>query len=172
MKTSLYRHFNSDGQLLYVGISLNWKNRLSQHHKDSYWFMDVTDISIEWFDSREDALKAERDAIKTEKPLCNKMHNLDGSEIDEKPVEEESPCLGTQVMKFINDKGKIFFKKGEVAAMLGVSNFYITDFFERGGIKPLQPFLPMSAREVYYIDDVVRCIQKIVTEEKIKGDEA
>jgi predicted GIY-YIG superfamily endonuclease len=72
--TALYRHFDSDGRLLYVGISLNVVARLSEHCKTSHWFGSITRIDVERFRSRQAALAAERKAIRTEKPL----HNIAG----------------------------------------------------------------------------------------------
>lgn len=74
-KTSLYRHFNADGELLYVGISLNHLIRLYQHSNASPWFDEISNISVEHFPSREEAVQAELTAIKKEKPKHNKAHS-------------------------------------------------------------------------------------------------
>jgi hypothetical protein len=58
MRTALYRHFDADGRLLYVGISMQ----------------DIATVRIEWFYSRKEALQAELRAITTENPA----HNLAG----------------------------------------------------------------------------------------------
>lgn len=73
--TSLYRHFASDGTLLYVGISLSWFERTRAHAAHSDWFSRVCRVEIEWFPSRAEALVAETIAIKAEKPLFNLHHN-------------------------------------------------------------------------------------------------
>jgi hypothetical protein len=72
--TALYRHFDSEGCLLYVGISLNAIARLANHRLTSHWFETVARVEIERFRSRQAALAAERKAIRTEKPL----HNIAG----------------------------------------------------------------------------------------------
>lgn len=71
--TALYRHFDGQGCLLYVGVSLNALQRLSEH-RYSYWIDRVARVDIERFPSREAALAAEREAIRIEKPL----HNIAG----------------------------------------------------------------------------------------------
>lgn len=71
METALYRHFDKDGVLLYIGISLNPFNRLNQHFIVSEWVTEITDIKIEWYDTREEAVEAERQAIKMEKNPCS-----------------------------------------------------------------------------------------------------
>lgn len=71
MKTHLYRHFNSNNELLYVGISLSAFNRLSQHKESSKWFEEISNVTIQSFDNREDALKSERIAVQEENPKYN-----------------------------------------------------------------------------------------------------
>ena len=67
----LYRHFDSNGILLYVGISLNSAYRQEQHRKNSAWFYSIARIEVERFASRDEASAAERAAIKSEFPLFN-----------------------------------------------------------------------------------------------------
>mgnify|MGYP003647139781 CR=1 FL=1 len=75
MITSLYRHFDHEGALLYVGISLSWPARTKQHAHGSRWFDLVAKVEIERFPTRAAALEAERQAIKSEKPKFNIVHN-------------------------------------------------------------------------------------------------
>lgn len=69
--TDLYRHFDSKGVLLYVGISLYAIHRLSQHKKTAHWFEDLVRVDIEKFPSRRLASWAEYNAIQNENPLWN-----------------------------------------------------------------------------------------------------
>ena len=71
MTTQLYRHFDESRSLLYVGISLSTFNRLSQHRDHSDWFKTITNVTIEHFPTREEAMAAERKAIKSENPKFN-----------------------------------------------------------------------------------------------------
>lgn len=71
MHTQLYRHFDESNSLLYVGISLSTFNRLSQHRDHSEWFKKVKNVTIEHFSTREEAMAAERTAIKSENPKFN-----------------------------------------------------------------------------------------------------
>ena len=70
-RTALYRFFDADGRLLYVGVSGNTESRWRQHAESKPWWPDVAEKTTEWLDSRPDALDAERAAIRTEKPLYN-----------------------------------------------------------------------------------------------------
>lgn len=67
----LYRHFDDKGKLLYVGISLSALARLCQHRVHSEWYARIRNVTIQNFDTREQALEAERLAIQNEKPLHN-----------------------------------------------------------------------------------------------------
>jgi hypothetical protein len=71
IKHHLYRHFDADGLLLYVGISINAINRLYQHSNASAWFDEIKTITIEHFDSLDAVVNAERTAIRDEKPKWN-----------------------------------------------------------------------------------------------------
>lgn len=70
-KTSLYRHFDKDGRLLYVGISHSFMARLSRHASASHWYWDIATVSVEHHRSRDHALYAEALAIRDENPIHN-----------------------------------------------------------------------------------------------------
>jgi hypothetical protein len=72
-RTSLYRHFDAKGQLLYVGVSLSHVARLGQHRSKSGWYWDIAWVDVQHFETRERALYAEAIAIRDEKPLHNTM---------------------------------------------------------------------------------------------------
>jgi hypothetical protein len=71
-KTSLYRHFNGEGRLLYVGISCNLAARTNMHCLYSYWFGEVARIDVEHHPNRPRAERAEAIAIRDENPLYNR----------------------------------------------------------------------------------------------------
>lgn len=71
--TGLYRHYNMQGDLLYVGISLNAVNRSYGHSRAAPWWDEITNITVERFPSRGAAEAAERAAIQNEKPRYNKI---------------------------------------------------------------------------------------------------
>lgn len=73
-RTCLYRHFNADGCLLYVGVSYSPSDRKHHHNWASSWFPQVARTTMGWFATRRAALDAELRAIKEENPL----HNLQG----------------------------------------------------------------------------------------------
>lgn len=71
MSVKLYRHFDKNNVLLYVGISLSAAKRLSEHHAKSWWGARISRMTIEEFPDREIALRAEAIAIHDENPTCN-----------------------------------------------------------------------------------------------------
>jgi hypothetical protein len=72
MRCELYRHFDKDGNLLYVGISWTAIGRLMNGHRHgAHWFDRITRVEIEHFDSRTKALAAEKLALKNERPAFN-----------------------------------------------------------------------------------------------------
>lgn len=71
MKTTLYRYFDSDGELLYVGVTGDNTKRQSQHRRNSFWFGEIASARFEHFDDRDEALDAETKAIQTEHPKYN-----------------------------------------------------------------------------------------------------
>jgi hypothetical protein len=72
--TDLYRHFDANGTLLYVGISLSAIGRLQAHKGSSHWSNNIARVTIENFPTREMALAAEVRAIQSERPLHNVVH--------------------------------------------------------------------------------------------------
>lgn len=72
--TSVYRMYDSDGELLYVGMTMDLAERTRKHKAAAPWWKFVARVDVEHFDSRERAAAAERAAIDGEAP----MYNLDG----------------------------------------------------------------------------------------------
>lgn len=73
----LYRHFDQEGALLYIGISDALTARSSDHMSGSPWARFVHRVVVEpdGYESRAAALAAERLAIGIERPIFNKQHS-------------------------------------------------------------------------------------------------
>jgi hypothetical protein len=71
VNTYLYRCFDRDGQLLYVGITDDVDRRLRQHAVDKFWWPDVTKVTRMAFQRRTEALWAEWAVITTCHPIYN-----------------------------------------------------------------------------------------------------
>lgn len=71
MRTVLYRHFDADGLLLYVGITNNPTRRLAEHKCRAIWRNEIDRVDVKWIGDRADALEAEAKAIREERPIFN-----------------------------------------------------------------------------------------------------
>jgi predicted GIY-YIG superfamily endonuclease len=69
--TKLYRYYDSAGVLLYVGISKNALQRLTEHEAGKSWQENIANVRIETFPDRDAAHTAERRAIAAENPTQN-----------------------------------------------------------------------------------------------------
>ena len=76
----LYRFYDKRGRLLYVGITNSPPSRFRQHGRDKEWWQEVSDIKIEPHPSREEVLAAESEAIRTEAPYYNTVHDCQSPE--------------------------------------------------------------------------------------------
>ncbi|MFE9735444.1 GIY-YIG nuclease family protein [Streptomyces sp. NPDC005863] len=91
-RTALYRLFDRDGRLLYVGISRNPDVRWGQHSLTKDWWHEVERRETKWLATRTRAEDAERQAIQTEHPRYNTQHRWtsppsSGIKIPEDPAE-------------------------------------------------------------------------------------
>lgn len=78
-RPTLYRHFDSGGQLLYVGRTIRPVfQRQHEHLKTKTWWNEVAESKYERFDSEQELAEAEVAAIKNERPLYNLIHNGPG----------------------------------------------------------------------------------------------
>jgi hypothetical protein len=72
---AVYRHFTAEGVLLYVGYSSDVERRQRAHRRDAPWWGESARIQVTFFPTRDEALRAELGAIRTEHPLWNVQGN-------------------------------------------------------------------------------------------------
>jgi hypothetical protein len=77
-RTALYRLYDREGVLLYVGIT-NMPNVRWAAHSLKPWWKQVARKDLTWFDTRPPAASAEVRAIRAEHPLHNSMHAWNGA---------------------------------------------------------------------------------------------
>lgn len=77
-RTALYRLYDAEDRLLYIGITDSPRRRWAQHaaKQADAWWPDVARKSVEWFASRTDAEAAEMRAIEQEGPPYNSHHAI------------------------------------------------------------------------------------------------
>lgn len=70
-QAAVYRLFDADGTLLYVGVANDPPMRLESHSRIKKWWAQVKRHELEWHSDRAAALRAEAAAIHDENPLYN-----------------------------------------------------------------------------------------------------
>jgi hypothetical protein len=73
VRTALYRWFDAEDRLLYVGITNDIGRRTDRHAYLQPWWTNVARSTVEWFPSRPEALAAEARAIRDEYPTYNRQ---------------------------------------------------------------------------------------------------
>ena len=71
----LYMSYNDKNELLYIGISGRWSERLHQHEKTSLWMQETDWVKILKFSNREAVEEAEKRAIEALRPPYNRQYN-------------------------------------------------------------------------------------------------
>lgn len=75
-RTAIYRLYDAEGALLYIGITKNPKARFYGHAVYKPWWRQVARKDVTWLNaSWRSALKIEAAAIRQEKPAFNGKHN-------------------------------------------------------------------------------------------------
>lgn len=138
-KCALYRHFDAQGVLLYVGISLRPFTRTKEHSQLSGWAIDIANVTIQYFDSRKEAMEAEAKAVQEENPLHNirlrKVKKDSRSiktkikEVMEKRAEQQRIQLTQRVLHF-----DPLYKPTDAAAALGISTTILNREIAEGNL--------------------------------------
>lgn len=75
MSEQLYRMYDAEDRLLYVGISKSALVRLTQHAREKDWYKDIAYVTFENLEcGRAEALEIERATIRRENPKYNVVH--------------------------------------------------------------------------------------------------
>ena len=84
-KNGLYRFYDGDRQLLYIGTTtFVWgtPERWYQHRTSAKWWRLAAYLSVEYLARDLDRFEIEREAIRNERPLFNVVHNRRRAQID------------------------------------------------------------------------------------------
>lgn len=113
-RTALYRLFDTEGRLLYIGIAFNPDNRWAGHGASKSWWVDVAEKRIEWHETRSAAVAAERAAIASELPLYNKQDSP-------QPYEGVTTKEGTMPSRVVRIDSDIWEDYGTLCAEKGIT---------------------------------------------------
>ena len=107
----LYRMYDANGELLYIGISIKVMSRLDGHWSSKDWIGQVETITIERHATAEELENAEREAIKAEKP----KHNIIFRRFKERPIvrerkERQKEAFSKHLNEYLNKTGKSCFQ--------------------------------------------------------------
>lgn len=69
----VYRAFDADGRLLYIGCTVDLAKRMSQHRKSAEWWEFVAELTTHSYPSRSTARAAEELAIHSEGAYFNRF---------------------------------------------------------------------------------------------------
>jgi predicted GIY-YIG superfamily endonuclease len=82
-RAALYRLYDVDGRLLYIGITADPETRFASHATYKHWWSQVARKDVTWLDGTwRQALAIEAAAIKDEKPKFNGKHNATPAPFD------------------------------------------------------------------------------------------
>jgi hypothetical protein len=133
-RCALYRHFDAEGTLLYVGISLRPMTRTKEHVTLSGWAEQIANVRIEYFPTRKEAMEAEARAVQDENPLHNIRLRKPKKEsktlkVTEERAEGERVNLTRRVIHYAP-----LYKPTEAAATLGLSTVILNREIAAGNL--------------------------------------
>jgi excisionase family DNA binding protein len=142
--TTLYRFYDADGRLLYIGISGNPGRRFDQHAQEKNWWVLVARSTMEHFPGRRAAERAEAAAIVREQPLFNiagSLPNPNGPTGDPGVVPATThpdPSLRLAAIDERIGAERLAFPVDEAAEVLGQPPAYVHELIASGEIRHIR----------------------------------
>lgn len=130
---NLYRHYDADGVLLYVGVSLSAIVRLAQHRSASHWFSEIARIEIKQYPTRESVLLAERKAIFEENPRHNLMRPTSAEVKREEKRMSRSEASREHLLKRVTQFNPVY-SIHEVSEVTGMAHSKIKALISDGSL--------------------------------------
>jgi hypothetical protein len=133
-RSAVYRLYDADDILLYVGASTRPQTRFKQHSYDKTWWPDVQRNSVTWYPTKQDAFAAEAAAIEDEDPKYNIIHRMPSLPLKMKMLEagdayKTSRAAVAEVMKEARELTREAHAAGKseyrIAELLGVDRMTI-----------------------------------------------
>lgn len=105
--TTVYRFYDIDSRLLYVGLTSTAQSRWHHHERNKTWWPHVWSIDTAHFPTRESALQAEERAIRAERPIFNIQYNEEnlGTRNDDSPYQQRHPLVMERISRSLEITG-------------------------------------------------------------------
>jgi predicted GIY-YIG superfamily endonuclease len=116
--TAVYRFYDGEERLLYVGITFSLGLRFAQHERGSEWWRHQRSVKVVWRESRTLAAAEERAALRSEKPIHNKSGTRPQRTKRVRLDEKARRAIATEVRAEVARSGK---SKQQVREFLGIS---------------------------------------------------
>lgn len=94
LPTALYRLYDADGALLYVGVTGDLRTRFAQHAAGKPWWPEVARKTVEWHETRIAALGAEAAAMENERPRYNILETSTRARAGKPGDRHRTPLVG------------------------------------------------------------------------------
>lgn len=124
-RTALYRMFDDDGALLYIGVAAVFGKRWTEHAHSQSWWGEVRRQMVEWYPDRDSAEDAEEEAIGAEHPRYNITHNQEKAgrrNFPQGPRVLEARVVHGELLRKLRRKSRI--SQAEVAAQMRAMDWH------------------------------------------------
>jgi hypothetical protein len=118
--------------LLYVGVSLSALHRLGQHRDHAHWYAKIKRVEIEQFQTRKEALAAEKAAIQREGPLYN-VKRYSPPRDERRGAKESKDDLIDRIVRF-----NPIYSVEQAAKFLGLRPRYVKNAIARGDLSSIE----------------------------------
>lgn len=176
MSQTLYRFYDADGALLYIGVTMDPPVRWKAHADVKEWWATVRNIKMEPFETRTEVLAAERAAIKAERPRYNVIHNGQDHPVVERDGEmyrrvRDLLQVGSWVMlETIGDWWCVGYVSHVERSWVHVQPYL--EEIDRGdgdGVVDWDPEVTMTIRKAFIVDIVARTAAEVTAEPRVIG---
>lgn len=112
-RTAVYHIYDSGDVLIYVGVADRLGRRWDQHARKQPWWDSMHHQAVTWYETRDEALQVERDAIRDEAPVYNIIWN---GPRPERPARRPEPCQASRPVERAADP-VIYLGSGHIHAL-------------------------------------------------------
>lgn len=161
IRTSVYRYYDDQDILLYIGVSKHPIRRLAEHRRDKFWHLQIHRIEINWYSSKRVAHDVEGVAIALENPLYNATgahkdtirNYLDGLLFADVMMDIRNNCDPDSKEIYLSVDDLVFFNSATFSEVKT-----IVTWLSKAGIVRLRK---SRKRSYWVLADDTRCLAKL-----------